>query len=247
MSKKLGILILAAGFGERIKSVWNGPKGLIKYRGKTIIEHLLAEIEQISGETEIVLLSNERDYRDYQELLSRISQKVRLVSNGVRVKSKLVGAVTDMELGFQQFSKSDVLVVPCDTLLRNAFKLSEFVDFAKNNDGVSVVVHKEQKEIIRGRFGNVNVEKGRVVEFVEKPDEPISDLAETAIYYYPESEIGSAREYLDQGGNAENPGRLISYLLEKKNPVYVFRVDPGMIDVGKPRDYREISEDDGKM
>jgi glucose-1-phosphate thymidylyltransferase len=49
------------------------------------------------------------------------------------------------------------------------------------------------------RFGVVVVEKGRIVRLVEKPSEPISNLAVAGIYYVPEaSRLMSAIDYIMQ-------------------------------------------------
>lgn len=239
-------LILAGGFGVRLTDVHNGSKGFLDVEGGMIVVQLIEGLERAG--LEIVILSNERDYGEYQELLEdRDWTGVRLVSNKVEEKVNSPGAIPDLAHGLKEIEKSkDVLVLPCDTVLRGTLDLGSFVKMAKKNQGVTVVGRRESRDKIRGTWGNLAVDdEGRVTEFVEKPEEPISDLAAAAIYYIPASErqyVEEMAELVVEGKeNGENPGRLVPFLLKKKErKVFVFVVDAGMVDVGTPEDLKMV-------
>lgn len=234
------VVILAGGFGKRIKSAWDGPKGLIPYLGKTILWHVLDELVRINNVQQIVMVSNVVHaplYRDYCEQVG--FGGVNIISDGVEQAGDARGALRDLQIGFEATGEGDVLVLPCDTVTKGVFALADFANFGHlHQDGVGVVARKMKKEEIRGRFGNVLIDQEqRITQFVEKPSEPISVYASAAIYYYPANTREWVREYLKEGNNAESPGMIIPWLLAQKRNVYGYETPGGIIDVGSPAEF----------
>lgn len=82
------------------------------------------------------------------------------------------------------------------------------------------------------RYSVVSVDGDeRMTDFVEKPDEPASTLAGIALYFYPRSVVPLVRQYLEEGNNPDQPGRLVQWLYTRE-PVYVWRVPGRWYDIG---------------
>jgi len=240
MVKGQSVIILAGGFGKRIKSAWDGPKGLIPYLGKTILWHVLAEISESKETREITLVSNAAHLALYQQYcLKEGFDQVRMINDGAEHVEEARGALNDLLLGLDEARAGDVMVLPCDTVTKGVFALADFANFGHlHQDGVGVVARKMKKEEIRGRFGNVLIDQEqRITQFVEKPSEPISVYASAAIYYYPANTREWVREYLKEGNNAESTGMIIPWLLAKKRNVYGYETPGGIIDVGSPAEF----------
>lgn len=244
MTNITSVLILAGGFGKRIKGVWDSPKGLIPYQGKTILGVLLDEISDDRVAKNIVLLSNDSHYLAYKNYLDKNTWEVKLINNGAK-EGEARGAIPDMLTGLGQITKGDVMILPCDTVTRRTFAFGDFADFGRTHrDGLSVVVREENPELIAGNFGNVTTDReSRITKFVEKPETPFSNLASAAMYYYPEKVITWIKEYAEQGENLDNPGRVIPWAIKMQKPVYGFRVKTGLVDVGRPESFYEIQDD----
>ena len=239
----LSVLILAGGFGKRIKGVWDSPKGLIPYQDKTILGKLLDEIVQDEVGKQIVMVSNAVHFPLYKKYLEENKWDVRLINNGA-VEGFAKGAIPDMLTGLNETPAGDVMILPCDTVTRGTFKMKDFAQFGENHsDGLTVVVREEKPELIAGNFGNVLLDDERIVKFEEKPVVPFSNLASAAMYYYPEKTVPWVKAYAEEGENLDNPGRVIPWALATKRTVYGFKVKTGLIDVGRPESFYEIQND----
>src|SRR5919108_664188 len=67
---------------------------------------------------------------------------------------------------------------------------------------------------------------GQIVQFKEKPAHPLSTLSGIALYYYPPSVVPLIRQYVLEGNNPDQPGRLVQWLYPR-TPVYTWSV-PGI-------------------
>jgi glucose-1-phosphate thymidylyltransferase len=74
-------------------------------------------------------------------------------------------------------------------------------------------------------------ESDRITFFEEKPERPTSTLTGIALYFYPRSALGVVGDYLAEGNNPDQPGRLVQWLYPRM-PVYAWRVPGRWFDVG---------------
>jgi len=76
-------------------------------------------------------------------------------------------------------------------------------------------------------------EDERIVDFVEKPEDPPSTLAATATYLYARAHARLVPAYLDEGNPPDQPGNYVAWL-HKREPVYAYRFEGGWYDIGDP-------------
>ena len=74
-------------------------------------------------------------------------------------------------------------------------------------------------------------ENNRIVYFEEKPKEPKSTLTGIALYFYPQSVLPLIHQYIADGNNPDQPGRLVQWLYPRV-PFYVWKVPGIWYDVG---------------
>ncbi len=84
---------------------------------------------------------------------------------------------------------------------------------------------------------------GRVVEFLEKPEEPPSTLAATATYVFAREHVRLVGPYLAGGNPHDQPGRFVAWLQERE-PVFGWRFDGGWFDIG---DHAQLLEADNRL
>src|SRR5205823_6101515 len=53
---------------------------------------------------------------------------------------------------------------------------------------------------------------GRITFFEEKPKDPTSTLTGIGLYFYPKSTIPLIKQYIAEGNNPDQPGRLVQWL-----------------------------------
>ena len=120
-------------------------------------------------------------------------------------------------------------------------KLPAFGEFcrAKNAPvlGVYDVGSLEQAK----KYGVVALDSdGKITRFEEKPAQPASTLIGIALYYYPRATVPLIREYIAEGNNPDQPGRLIQWLYPRL-PVYTWTVPGLWYDIGSKETLEEAS------
>src|SRR3989344_2249774 len=239
-------LILAGGFGLRMKDFNTGPKGLIPVDGDTIIGRMLSDLNTIHNLGQKALITNGKHFTAYQKWLLDWKEKekgldrIRLINNLVDAPDKRLGALGDLihALNLLDWWGGGLFVLPSDTLYRGS--LASFVDFALNtaSPGLVTAVYEKEKQLIAGRLGCVGMDGQQIVHFEEKPEKPLFSSAIAPFYYYSGETLGQVLKYSRQNGSLkalDTPSSIISWFLQKGVPVYGFRTDASM-DIGTPED-----------
>jgi len=244
-------------FGE------NTPKGLIKLpNGETLLGKLIADLEKTTGDKlmgdppasalsasdwragRICIVTNARFDGVYRKWLAgeEFSDKVEVYSNGVEIPEKKNGAIRDLYLAIKHFrlENDSLLVCPSDTYYD--FSFSDFLDFIyKNNDEIVTIVRKmESRSEIKERLGCATLNGDIITSFVEKPVNPPSQFAAIPFYFYPAQKLNLINKYLENGGNPDAPGNIISWLLKEGIKIKAYVVKGKTLDVGTKMDVEKL-------
>jgi glucose-1-phosphate thymidylyltransferase len=91
------------------------------------------------------------------------------------------------------------------------------------------------------KYGVVDVDAdGRVTSFIEKPAQPASTLIGIALYYYPKRYLGLVRQYIADGNNPDQPGRLIQWIYPRQT-VRSWRIPGLWYDIGSKETLEEAN------
>ena len=82
---------------------------------------------------------------------------------------------------------------------------------------------------------------GHIVSFQEKPAEPKSTLIGIALYHYPKAVLPLIDQYIADGNNPDQPGRLIQWLYPQM-PVYTWSVPGTWYDIGSKETLEEADQ-----
>jgi|WetSurMetagenome_2_1015567.scaffolds.fasta_scaffold231861_1 glucose-1-phosphate thymidylyltransferase len=233
----MNALILAAGYATRLYPLTKDfPKPLLDIGGRTILDHLVDQLERIAVVSRIVLVTNRRFapvFRAWQQARSA-SKPVEILDDGTACNEDRLGAVGDLRWAIQQVPlDNDLLVTAADNLLR--FPLAEFVAAFQARRATQVCVHVVEDADRRRRTGiAVLGEEDRVLEFAEKPPEPKTHWAVPPIYAFPRRTLSQVSAYLDAGGSPEAPGHFIEWLCQKER-VFAYRIQGSILDIGTPQ------------
>ncbi len=121
-----------------------------------------------------------------------------------------------------------------------AYSLADFVGFWRSHGVASALaVHDVGSLELASRYGIVELDgDDRVIGFVEKPAEPPSTLAATATYLYHREHVPLVADYLAEGNQPDQPGRLIEWL-HPRRPVFGYAFEGEWLDIGDPRQLLE--------
>jgi glucose-1-phosphate thymidylyltransferase len=225
-------VVLAAGYATRLYPLTlNRPKALLPVGGRPMLEHLLARLEPVRGLAEIYVVTNSKFAGQFQEWASGYGKDVRILDDGTEDEESRLGAIGD--LGFAIESEGiddDLLVLAGDNLFSSS--LAPFAEFARERDAPALGVYDVgDLEAIR-RYNAIELDAdGRVTFFHEKPAEPRSTLTGIALYFYPQRSLPLVGQYLAEGNNPDQPGRLVEWLYPR-TAVYAWPVSGRWFDIG---------------
>lgn len=236
-------LILAAGYATRLRPLTDTiAKPLLPVGGRPMADALLEKIRAVDAVDETHLVTNSR----YAPAFRRWAEGNGVVvhDDGTSSNDDRLGAIGDLRFTLEQAGiDDDLLVVAGDNLFD--YGLTEFADFWRSKGIASAIaVHDVLTPELARLYGVVDVAgDGRVVGFVEKPEQPPSTLAATATYLYHREHVRLVERYLAEGNPPDQPGNLIAWL-HTREPVYAWSGEGGWFDVG---DAEQLLAADNRM
>ena len=237
-------LLLCAGYGTRLYPLTiNTPKALLKVQGKTLLELLIDNLQEIDAIDEIVIISNDRFYKNFCDFKPQIAstKKITILNDGTTSNDNRRGAIGDIKFALDKIKyHGEIMVLAGDNWFD--FKLKDLYNFYIKNNKNDVVFgeHKTDINVLRaGGVANLD-EYGRVLFMEEKPLQPKGTFAVGPFYIYNAQTVKMLDAYLRAGGNPDAPGHFPAYLSQKK-PVYAYDIAPKhYIDIGTKQAYDNI-------
>jgi len=215
------VIVPMAGRGSRLRPhTLTVPKPLVPVGGKPIVHRLVEDIAAICSEPieEIAFVIGDFGPEVEKELIA-VAEKLG-AKGSIHYQDQPLGTAHAVLCAKEKLS-GPVVVAFADTLFRADFKIDP------NDDGILWVKQIEDPSA----FGVVKLgENNRIIDFVEKPKEFVSDLAMIGIYYFKKGEeLRTELEYLIdndviKGGEYQLPDALRR--LTEKGTIF----KPGKVD-----------------
>jgi glucose-1-phosphate thymidylyltransferase len=165
------VVIPLAGLGKRMRPhTHSKAKPMVRLAGRPILGHLLAWVASGEHVDEVILIisPHQTDVEAYAR--SATSKPIRIVvQDHPRGQADAIARVAP-------FVDQPILIVFSDTLADVTFGHLQDVDA----DGLIYVKQIPDPS----RMGIVVVEDGRIVDMIEKPQNPVSNLATIGMYYF---------------------------------------------------------------
>jgi len=241
------IIILAAGYATRLYPLTlTQPKPLLPVAGKPMIEHVLDNLAAIGGLDRIYVVTNAKFADHFQRWSDHYrTTKAKLdftvVNDGSTDDSNKLGAIGDIHhVLTTQGVADDLIVVAGDNLFSE--KLGAFGQFCRaKNTPVLAVYDVGDLEQIK-KYNSISVDgEGRITYFEEKPPQPTSTLTGIALYYYPRHTLPLIQQYIAEGNNPDQPGRLVQWLYPR-TPFHTWRVPGIWFDIGSKETLEEANQ-----
>ncbi|HUH20970.1 MAG TPA: nucleotidyltransferase family protein [Gaiellaceae bacterium] len=226
-------LILAAGYATRLYPLTlDRPKALLPVGGKPMLDHLMEQLEQVEGLDEVYVVTNSKFAEAFREwAAARSGLPLRIIDDGTVDDDSKLGAIGDLDLTIREAELDDDLIVLAgDNLFSES--IAPFPVFALGKGGPALGVYDVGDLDTIRRYSVIELDDDdRVTRLEEKPERPRSTLAGIALYFYPRPALRYVREYLEDGNNPDQPGRLVQWLYPR-TAVYGWRVPGRWFDVG---------------
>ncbi len=241
------LIILAAGYATRLYPLTlNQPKPLLEVGGKPMIEHVLGSLGNVARIDHIYVVTNSKFAGHFERwgaayTAANEGPPITVIDDGTTDDTNKRGAIGDLHLVLTRANLADdIIVVAGDNLFDQS--LAGFVEFcAERNQPVVGAYDVGDLEEIK-KYNNLGTDdEGRITSFEEKPAQPVSTVTAIALYFYPQSTLPLIRQYLAEGNNPDQPGRLVQWMYGR-TPFYTWRVPGTWYDIGSKETLAEADQ-----
>lgn len=243
----MNILILAAGYATRLYPLTQKTaKPLLKVAGKPMMEWVIDNVAAIPGLEALYVVTNNKfaadfecwanDYRENKQALP-----FKILNDGSTSDEDKLGAIGDIHFAItsENLLGSDLLVIAGDNLFSEPIRgIAEVGPSHPATIGIYDVGDLEQVK----KYNNIRTDsEGKIVEFEEKPAVPISTKSGIALYYYRKDTLPLILDYVKEGNNPDQPGRLVQWLFPKI-AFHTWEVPGIWYDIGSKENLEEADQ-----
>jgi glucose-1-phosphate thymidylyltransferase len=228
-------IVLAAGYATRLYPLTETlAKPLLPVGGRPMIDWILDRIREVDDVDAVHVVTNAKFASAFATWAAAAPAEpaVAVHDDGTASEDDRLGAIGDIAFVLDSASLDDnLLVIAGDNLFD--FSLADYVRFWRSKGRASAVaVHNVGSVELARQYGIVELgADNRLVDFLEKPEEPPSTLAATATYLYHREHVPLVRTYLEEGNPPDQPGNLVAWL-HRREPVYAYEFVGDWRDIG---------------
>jgi glucose-1-phosphate thymidylyltransferase len=241
------LIVLAAGYATRLYPLTlDRPKALLPVAGRPMLEHVLERLAPIGELDGVYVVTNAKfagHFRAWAQAYAPPAGRwrVSVIDDGTTADENKLGAIGDLDLVLRsERIDDDVVVVAGDNLFSE--DLADFGRYALERNAAVLAVYDVGDLGEMRKYSAIETDaEGRIVSFEEKPERPTSTVTGIALYFYPRSVLPLVREYVAEGNNPDQPGRLVQWLYPRV-PVFTWPVPGTWYDIGSKETLREADE-----
>lgn len=242
-------IVLCAGFGTRMYPLTRErPKALLPVGGKPALGYLVEQLTRLPGLTAVHLACNARFHEQFRTWKCLVEPKlaaagiaIQLHNNGVRRNEDRLGANGDLALVLRRIEPpAGALIAAGDNIL--LFDLLPIWEHFRS-EGLNIVLALAEKDREKLRRTGVLVlgDDDRVVDLLEKPEQPPTNWTCPPFYFLTGEALKLARPFLNKPKPPDAMGQLIAHLANR-TPIFAVKVDGRRLDIGSLDSYRESEE-----
>jgi len=162
------VIIPLAGWGTRLRPhTYTKPKPLLQVAGKTVLDHVLDRLDSLDIEEVVFIIG----YLG-EQIREHVEANYDFVTSYVEQKEPK-GQAHALYLAREHLA-GPLFIIFVDTIFEADLSFLQDIE----SDGVAFVKEVDDPR----RFGVVTLQEGFITRFIEKPDEPLSNLALVGMY-----------------------------------------------------------------
>lgn len=237
-------IVIAAGYATRLGELTkNFPKPFLQIGDSTILGRMLDDIDTIPEIDEHIIITNHKFAHIFEEWAKGLNyqKKVTIVDDGTETNDTRLGVVCDLLYAIDKLNiDDDMLVVAADNIL--FFSFQEFLDFAKAKQTSCIMCHEQPSIEKLQRIGVVVLDsENKVLNMVEKPQEPKSTWAVPPFYIYLKKDMQLVKESVANGCGKDAPSNLAHYMVDNTT-MHAWPMSAGRFDIGSLDTYYKACE-----
>ena len=224
------IYLLVGGEATRLKPLSEGiPKALLTVKGTSIIDLILDNLEQ-AGFEKFKLICSIKHNDQWEQYQNQAKRSIELLFETEKLDT--AGYIVQNIEAFEE----TFFCMNGDLLLDMDFQtFISYIENASNSTICSVQVDNPS------RFGVLHLDKNKIVNFIEKPDDlKYGNNISMGFYYIYKKDILKIKEYLNVPASFEKD---VFPSLAQKLLLDCYKVDGNMIDVGTRESYIKAHTD----
>ena len=218
-------IILAGGYATRLRPLsLTKPKALLPILDRPLLDYILDSLEKAEIDDSYISLRVMAD-----KILSYLREKNKKVIP--IIEKERLGDAGPLKLISSKYNLSDdVLVVYGDVY--NEIDYQSLIEFHERKGCEATIVGKTVED--PRRYGVLVTEGDRLIQIVEKPKTPISNLINAGVYVFKKKLF----EKIDGKSIAKD---FLPKLLKENVCISVYRYEGLWMDIGVPADYMKIN------
>ena len=240
-------LILGAGYATRLYTLTKDrPKPLLPVAGVPILQRICEQVFKVRAVDRIYLVSNHRFVSNYYNWL-RDYESQRALPAPIEIFDDLtmtpddrLGAIGDINFVIQNAKiDDDLMIIAGDNLIE--FSLQDFATVTQEKGAAACLKDLGDKKHV-SLYSCVEVdEKGKIVDFEEKPIQPRSSLISIGVYGFGRTHVPLFKQYLAEGAKKDQPGYFLQWV-HRKIDLYGHVIDGEWFDIGDIDSYNTANE-----
>lgn len=234
-------IILAGGYGTRLYPLTlNAPKPMVPVWGRPMVDYLLDKINALGCFTQIFIVTNDKFahvFDAWKEEKRR--DDIIIVNDGTLSNEDRLWSLGDIQFVIDNYEiTEDVMILGGDNFFED--DLSEMIRiFQKKWDSIALY-DVENLELVKQLSTLTMNAENKILDFIEKPENPTSTLIATLIYCFKKSTLWHIQDVIELG-KADRAWDLIASIC-KVEDIYGYHLRGKWFDIGSMKQLNETEE-----
>lgn len=234
-------IILAGGYGTRLYPLTlNAPKPMVPIWGRPLIDYLLDKLDTGGNFEHIYIVTNEKFSHVFDLWKSEKKRDdITIVNDGTTTPESRLWSLGDIQFVLDKYPiNDDVMIVWGDNFFEDTFQ--EIIKIFKTRGDIIALYDTKCLETIKQLSTLTMDDNSKILDFVEKPEQPTSTLCATLIYCLQNETLKEIQTVI-QSGKADRAWDLIAHLCKIQN-IYGYTLQGKWFDIGSMKQLWEAEE-----
>ncbi|OVE83151.1 UTP--glucose-1-phosphate uridylyltransferase AglF [Natronolimnobius baerhuensis] len=229
-------VVLAAGKGTRLRPLTEDkPKALVEVDGRPIIEDVFDNLLAVGAEELIVVVGYLKE-----QLMDRYGDEYRGVPITYAHQEEQLGLAHAI-LQVEPYIEDDFMLMLGDNVFRS--NLADVINRQGEDRADAAFLVEEVPYEEASRYGVLDTnEYGEIVEVIEKPEEPPSNLVMTGFYTFTPAIFHACQLVQPSDRGEYELSDAIDLLIHSGRTIDALRMEGWRIDVGYPEDRERATQ-----